>query len=157
MTAGWSPQEKSAIAGLLRLLSIRDRSEKELHYYLKEKQSLSHEQIDRLISYLYDNQLIDDASFAKKWIVARARQGKGERIIIQELKLKGIESQIISESLNQITESTWFEGMDKIIAKTKMPIDGQSTYQKRAKMYQTLYKRGYSSRLIDAYLTSKVE
>lgn len=157
MTAGWNPEEKSALAGLLRLLSIRDRSEKELHQYLVKKQSLSKEQIDKLISYLHDNQLINDADFSKKWISARVRQGKGERIIVQELKLKGIESQLISKTLNQITESSWFEGMDKIIAKTNILIDGQLSYQEKAKIYQKLYQRGYPSRLIDAYLTSKVE
>jgi regulatory protein len=157
MTSQWSLEEKSALAGVFRLLSIRDRSAKEIAQYFQKKQALSQEQIDNLTSYLNEHRLINDQDFAKKWAAARARQGKGERIIAQELKIKGVDSSHITVALDQITEDNWFEGIDKVCKKAKLTVSRQLTYQEKAKVYQALFRRGYPSRLIDAYLTSKVE
>lgn len=86
------------IDGVYRLLSIRDRSEKEIRDYFKirnlrlkqkEKELISQKEIDELISGLKKKKLINDEKFAQSWIESRSRK-YGVIRIRQELAQKGI-------------------------------------------------------------------
>nr|WP_231375816.1 regulatory protein RecX [Corynebacterium aquatimens] len=61
--------------------------------------------IDSVLDSLQANGLINDAVFANEWVRQRsASKGKSSRALDQELKAKGVASEIRHEALSQLTE-----------------------------------------------------
>jgi regulatory protein len=74
----------------LKILAIRSRSRKEISDYLGKK-TRDQELKDRVINKLTEMGLIDDAKFAAWLIASRSRsRPRGKRLLLQELKSKGI-------------------------------------------------------------------
>jgi regulatory protein len=86
---------------LLRFATLRPRSEKEIHDWLRRKEV--HESIhQKLFDRLNRLDLIDDKKFAVWWVEQRnAFKPKPKRILNIELKIKGIKKEIIDEAVNQ--------------------------------------------------------
>src|SRR3989344_3846133 len=83
------------LAQSFRYLSFRPRSEKEVRDYLQKKKA-SPEIIETIIAKLKDKKFINDQKFAKWFIEQRSRiKPKGQRLIIIELKQKGISKDVI--------------------------------------------------------------
>ncbi|MCX5701786.1 MAG: regulatory protein RecX, partial [Candidatus Omnitrophica bacterium] len=80
------------------LLKFRTRSEHELWGRLKKKK-FSPEIIKITLSFLKDKNFIDDNYFAKTWIDSRLKKPFGIRKIREELKLKGIDKEIIESQI----------------------------------------------------------
>lgn len=83
-----------------RLLSWRDRSEKEIQDYLKRKTD-NLEQLNKIINQLKEQGLIDDEKFAKEWVQSRRRK-YGLRRIKQELLQKGIDRETVESTMYQV-------------------------------------------------------
>jgi len=84
---------------VLRFLSYRPRSEKEIRDYLKKKNA-SQKTSKAIIKKLKKLELIDDRSFALWWIQQRSSfRPRGRRALWFELKQKGIDQEIIKDSL----------------------------------------------------------
>lgn len=89
---------------VLRYLGVRSRSEKEIRDYLVKKQA-SLEMIEAIIKKLYEYKLLNDETFARSWIRARARsRPRGKRLLAMELKQKGIEKELIDKVLSEEDE-----------------------------------------------------
>ena len=86
---------------LLRFVTLRPRSEKEINDWLKRKkihESLYKELFDRLKRL----ELVDDEKFARWWVNQRSSfRPKPKRILNNELRIKGIEKEIIEEVLKE--------------------------------------------------------
>ncbi len=81
---------------VLRLLSYRARSRKEVSEYLERKgfpQTLSESVIKEMESYGY----INDEQFAEDFILSRKSRGYGIRKVSYELYLKGIDDGLIDQ------------------------------------------------------------
>ena len=75
---------------VIKYLSYRPRSKKEIENYLSRKTS-DQTLVDRVISKLESVKLLDDAAFAKWLVESRSRsRPRGARLLKQELKSKGI-------------------------------------------------------------------
>lgn len=86
----------------LKLLSFRPRSRKELKDRLKKK-GFEQEAIEQALERLEELNLIDDQKFASMWVEEKLRyRPTGRRILEQELYLKGIDKDIISETLDKV-------------------------------------------------------
>jgi regulatory protein len=95
-----------ARARVLDYLSYRPRSEWEVREYL-QKREFSSTAIDTVISALSEVNLIDDVAFAQYWLDNRAQfRPKGKRILTQELRQKGVASQMIDAALAGYDEET---------------------------------------------------
>lgn len=89
---------------VLRFLSYRPRSEREIQEYLKKKK-VSEQTISKIIGKLQDFKFIDDLEFAKFWIEQRTRfKRKPLRVIEYELKQKGINRDLIEDILSQLKD-----------------------------------------------------
>lgn len=88
---------RSAWNKSLRFLGYRQRSEKEIVFYLKKK-GFAHEVINDVIALLKERNFINDRQFALEWISCSHRKGKGIARVVMELKGKGISDSIINES-----------------------------------------------------------
>ena len=86
---------------VLRFVTLRPRSEKEINDWLKRKkihESLYKELFDRLKRL----ELVDDEKFARWWVNQRSSfRPKPKRILNNELRIKGIEKEIIEEVLKE--------------------------------------------------------
>ena len=90
----------SAKKSCLRLIKIRPRSEYELRSRLLRK-GFEKEVIDRAISEFARIGLVDDLTFARMWVESRIKKPLGLNRLQFELKIKGIDKEIIEQTLNQ--------------------------------------------------------
>jgi len=92
---------KKILDKLLNFATLRPRSEKEIKDYLKRKkspESITEELFKRLNSL----ELLDDTKFAKWWVEQRQSfSPKTKRVLSNELKIKGIDREIIKEILEE--------------------------------------------------------
>ena len=94
-----------AIAAGLRLLSYRPRSEAELRQRLSRRGTPS-PLVDATVKRLREMGLLDDAAFARAWVESRDRASpRGRRLLLQELRAKGVEVNISREPVEGVDES----------------------------------------------------
>ncbi len=86
---------------LLMFATLRPRSEKEIKDWFKRKEV--HESLfEELTNRLRKLELLNDEKFAKWWIDQRMSfKPKSKRIIIQELRIKGISQNIILDAFGE--------------------------------------------------------
>lgn len=120
-----------------RFLSFRPRSRAEVESFLLKKKSLT-SLTSRILTRLTELGYINDEKFAKWWINQRqTHKPKGIRLIVQELKAKGIEWEMESKDEN--------EQALRAIAR-KLPLwQKLPELTRKKKIYDFLTRRGFSS------------
>lgn len=93
-----------AMTAALRLLSYRQRSEREMRDALRTRripEAIAAETLDRLRHL----RLLDDRAFAEMWTESRQRNSpRSRRLLLAELAQKGIEREVAQESVATIDE-----------------------------------------------------
>jgi regulatory protein len=88
----------------LRLISLRPRSEKEIRDRLIHR--FDPAEVESTITRLKENNLINDAEFARFWIENRETfKPRSRRLLKQELRSKGVDSALIAEITGGLDES----------------------------------------------------
>lgn len=94
----------TAMTAALRLLSYRQRSEREMWDALRSRripEAIAGETLDRLRQL----RLLDDQAFAEAWTESRQRNSpRGRRMLLAELAQKGIEREVAQASAAEIDE-----------------------------------------------------
>ena len=94
----------TAMTAALRLLSYRQRSEREMWDALRSRgipEAIAGETLDRLRQL----RLLDDQAFAEAWTESRQRnRPRGKRMLLAELAQKGIERELAQTSVSAIDE-----------------------------------------------------
>jgi len=94
----------TAMTAALRLLSYRQRSEREMWDALRSRgipEAIAGETLDRLRQL----RLLDDGAFAEAWTESRQRnRPRGKRMLLAELAQKGIERELAQASVAAIDE-----------------------------------------------------
>lgn len=89
----------------VRLLARRPYSSTEIERNLR-KNGFSVEVIDAVRQYLAETELVDDSAFASFWVEQRETFRPRSRMALrQELQLKGIDRETISEALSTVDET----------------------------------------------------
>jgi len=86
---------------LLRFSMVRPRSEKEIRDYFRRKEvhESMHEELTQKLKHF---ELLNDLKFAKWWVDQRMQfKPKSKRIIIQELRMKGISQNDIDDAFGE--------------------------------------------------------
>jgi regulatory protein len=134
----------------LRYLATRPRSIKEVEDYLIRKNFSANDilsAIERLVQCNY----LDDTQFAKLWVENRMRLNpKSVSILKAELIKKGIDKDIITTTLSQLSSSDQLEGLIAIVESKAR----QSRYQDKQKIIEYLARKGYNYGLIKEALGS---
>ena len=132
-------------------LKFRWRSEKEIRDYLYKKVANTHwsrDDADKVIEELKQEQLIDDKKFIELFVRDRTTlKPKGKKILIRELKQKGISDDLIEKyfSENEIDEkSIAFNLLFKRWPRLKN-LDSKKRFEKAARF---LISRGFSYDLV---------
>lgn len=139
---------------LLKFATLRPRSEKEIRDWFKRKKV--HESIiDELFARLKRLELIDDEKFARWWVEQRMSfRPKAKRIMIYELRIKGIKKEIIEEVLSKIEvdeEKIARELLEKKAYKWK----NLPSRDARQKMAQFLGQKGFGWEVIEKVLVKE--
>lgn len=136
-----SPTSEKLLQKVYRLLSFRDRSEKEIRDFLKKKT----ENIDEIIEELKEQRFIDDEKFAKAWVESRRRsKKKGAIAIKQELWQKGIDRETIDSIMYQVSSIKGEEEVAEEALEKKLRLwRNLSGMELRKKATDFLMRRGF--------------
>ena len=128
---------------VFRLLNIRLRSEKEVQCKLKHKR-FSDDICAQTIAYFKHIGLIDDQSFARKWIMYRLARPFGASRIKLELKDKGINPDTIEKELIQaLAEFPQDDIAIQLAQKKALKYQGVDPLKKKQRIYGFLARRGF--------------
>jgi regulatory protein len=144
----------------VNFISFRPRSEAEVRRNLSEHDQ-SEETIQSVIERLKNSGLIDDARFARQWVDNRSElRPRSRRALEYELRQRGVDGQIISQSLEEIDEEALalqvaqklarkFKGSNLASGETAGGKDADQDWSRfRQKMYRALAQRGFNYEII---------
>ncbi len=133
---------------VLRFLSYRPRSEKELQYWFKRKKVGSETQKlieKKLRQYKY----LDDQEFTRWWIEQRMTfRPFGKRRLSLELRQKGISKEIIEEQLGSLKNEDLSQLAEKLAKKKLKALKGLPYFEARTKLTAFLARRGFRWEII---------
>jgi len=133
----------------LNYLSVRPRSQHEIERYLRRKEYETGI-IAAVISKLKKLGLIDDASFARSWIEYRQAVKPRSRLKLrQELTQKGVDREIIDQTLETVDEDTQLQNLRQLIEKKR------HRYDDERKLMAYLAGQGYPYDLIKQALSEE--
>ena len=126
------------------LLKYRPRSEQELYQRLKRKK-FPEEEIKKAISFLKERKFIDDEAFTLAWINSRLGRSFGLRRIRQELKLKGIDKEVLEERIAEAKKGYREARVIEGLARDKLNrVKNIEPVKARNRIYAYLVRRGFS-------------
>ena len=124
----------------LRFLSYRPRSEAEIKMRLRRK--FEEQTIDRVILHLKAGHMVDDVAFAQFWMENREPfSPRSKRMLKLELRLKGIEPEVIADVVDGIDEE---EAAYRAAERRARPWAKEERNDFRKKLGAFLGRRGFS-------------
>jgi len=130
------------------LLKFRLRSEQEIYQRLKRKE-FEEDIIRDTLGFLKNKGFIDDTVFTKSWIQSRLKKPLGLRRIKQELKLKGIDKEIVDLQINEIKESYCEQDLVFRLAESRLSkLKSVDPAAARRRVYAYLIRRGFSPEIV---------
>ena len=134
---------------ILRLLRIRDRSEKEIWHKLTQKK-ISLQCIKYTVRYFKDLHLIDDRQFARNWISSRLKKPFGLKRIRLELTKKGIADEILTQEFERIATDYCEPEIVARLANERVLKYGAIEKSKIIqRVYNYLMRRGFSEEAVN--------
>jgi regulatory protein len=124
-----------------QFLSYRPRSEAETRARLKKK-GYEDDEIEKVIAQLKRLSLVDDTAFAEYWKDNRNHfRPRGQRMLKLELKRKGVESEVISDAVEDVNETD--NAYRAALAKSRtLPVADYQVFRQRLGGF--LQRRGFS-------------
>ncbi len=128
----------------MTFLSARDRSVQEMREKLQEKK-FAPEVIDEAIADLQRLNLLDDRTFAHRWVESRLRgRAAGRRKFSRDLQRKGIHPDIIAAVLEEFKESLETEASAvNLLRRLAWRYRGLDRIKAKRRMFGLLGRRGY--------------
>lgn len=137
-------REEQARDVCLRLLTTRARSRAELEAQLT-KRGFPDEVSARVLDRLTEVGLVDDAAFAEQWVrERRTNAGKGKRALASELRTKGIDAEVIAETLDSVDAGEWRVRAEELVAAKLRRENLDDEMKVTRRLVAMLARRGYS-------------
>jgi regulatory protein len=136
----------------LNYLSYRPRSEVELQRYLAE-QEFSDAAVTEVLHRLSTVGLVDDNAFAEYWVDNRVRfRPRGKRVLVRELRQKGVATRIIEETLTAFDETSAAQQVaeQQVRRLSHLPPD-----KLRRRLWERMARRGFTSDIIQEILATQ--
>jgi regulatory protein len=134
---------EKAIQYSFLLLKFRQRSEKEIRERLKRKK-FALQVIEKTIEFLKEKNFLDDESFAELWLESRINS-LGPRRLKQQLRLKGIDDNIIEAQLKKIIQDhPESQRIEEIIKDKLNKFKGIDSHKAKRRIYAYLIRHGFS-------------
>jgi regulatory protein len=133
--------KQSVSARAVSLLANREHSALELSRKLQNA-GFDTDEVEKTLHDLQQANLQSDERFAENYLRSRANKGYGELRIRNELKERGVASELISECLYK-AEIDWFSLAVEVRCK-RFGESNPEDYKERAKQQRFLQYRGFS-------------
>lgn len=146
---------KRAKNSAYRYLTIRPRSRREVEQKLLDRE-FPPDIISPVIDHLVKLGYLNDEQFARQWAASRVRsRGFGRRRLEQELRIKGVSRDIISESLRDLfVEAPEAEVARKEADKKLRTLARFEPEVRRRRLAGFLERKGFSSEIIGTIIRS---
>jgi len=139
-----------AKAYAFKLLSYRSRSRKEIAEKLSEKGFLQGE-TERVISYLEQLEFIKDETLAGQILrTALERKNLGRQGIKMLLLRRGIEKDLINETLSSLTDDEEQEAARRLAGKKLKNLKGHPENIIKQKLWRALQRKGFPADIINS-------
>lgn len=116
----------------------------ETRQYLIDK-GLSNDLSFEIVNKLIEKGIINDKNIIENNIFSLVKNGNGKLLIIEKLKQKRFDINLINECVDNIDMEFYFECLNKLYKKVKNKYDKYPDYVRIGKLKSYLYSRGYSS------------
>ncbi len=128
-------------------LSYRAGSVKEVRDKLAQKE-FAEETIEQVVDDLQRQKLLNDSEFARRFVEARLGRANGSRKLAQELRRKGIETEIIDEVLGEFAATLGSEERAiGLLGKQAWRYRGLERDKAKRRMLGFLARRGYDAQM----------
>ncbi len=139
-----SDQFNKIYSHALKYIGFKSRTEKEVSNYLQGKK-YPEEQIQQVIQLLKEANFLNDAQYAENYVKERITLNpKGKKMLAYELKLKGIEHNIIEKSLEQLDNQLELELAYQLLIKQSRSSRNEDWNKLRNRLGGYLQRRGFS-------------
>jgi regulatory protein len=130
------------------LLKFRMRSEREIASRM-EKKDFDPATIRQVISFLKEKGFLDDESFARAWIESRIKKPLGLRRLRDELRLKGVEDEIIARQLERIKKDYSEKTVVLEVARNRLSkLKGIEEERAKRRVFAYLLRHGFSPEIV---------
>ena len=148
-------REEQAHALCLRLLTARARSRAELIGKMA-KHGYPDEVAEAVLSRLVSVGLVDDEDFAAQWVRSRHMySGKGKRALAAELRIKGVDAEVIAAALDGIDAGAERGRAEQLVERNlrrEVLAEGDDSKVMR-RLVGMLARRGYNQTMAVAVVT----
>lgn len=141
---------------ILRQLGFSQKTEKEVFQKL-EKDCFSENTINKVMVFLKEYNLLNDTEFANHYTNKVKRCGKSKQAIKYSLIKKGFNKELITDSLNEITEDEEYENALKLGMKKIKTIKNKSSLESAKKLKLYLTYKGFSYTISDKVVKKLIE
>lgn len=135
---------------VLWLLSRQAYSKAQIKEKLVKKE-VSPDIITQVLEKLESYRFINDASFAEQYVQSRQKR-KGRMALKRELQQKGIEENVIAETLSELGDEAQQEIALELLKKQLPRIQKEDSRKRYGKAYTFLARRGFTSEVIRGVL-----
>ncbi|SCK48663.1 regulatory protein [Streptomyces sp. WMMB 714] len=136
-----------ARAVCLRLLTGTPRTRKQLADALK-KREIPDEAAEEVLARFEEVGLIDDAAFADAWVESRHHgRGLARRALARELRLKGVESEVVDEAVGQLDSEQEAETARVLVERKLRSTRGLAQEKRIRRLAGMLARKGYGEGL----------
>ncbi|GAA2561244.1 recombination regulator RecX [Mycolicibacterium diernhoferi] len=137
-------REEQARDLCLRLLTVRARTRAELETRLTDR-GFPDEVSTRVLDRLVEVGLLDDAAFAQEWVrTRRVNAGKGKRALAVELRKKGVDADVIAETLDSVDAGEWRVRAEELVAGKLRRENLDDEVKVTRRLVGLLARRGYN-------------
>jgi regulatory protein len=140
---------KQARALAYRYLSIRDRTERETADYLGKK-GFDTAVVQQTLHFLKDANYLNDRRFAEHWARTRAENKQfGKYRLRQELTGKGLDTELIDETLDTLFENVKEIDLARAVVEKKLrSMQDLEPEKRKRRLAGLLQRKGFSSDII---------
>ena len=97
--------------------------------------------------------LVDDAQFAGLWVEGQQRRMKSTRALRQELRLKGVDSEVIDEALAETADDADYQAALALAQKKMRSMGGLEPHVRYRRLAGALARRGFAPGLCHRVLS----
>ena len=149
-------QESVAREIALRLLEVRARSRAELAQAMARK-GVPGEVAEGVLDRFTEVGLIDDAQFASLWVEGQQRRRKSTRALKQELRAKGVDTEVIDEALAGTDDDSDHAAALALAQKKVRSMGNLEPHVRYRRLAGALARRGFSPGLCHRVVSEVVE
>ena len=126
----------------------QDRCHQEVERKMTEYELIP-EAKEKILLHLMQHNFLNEERFSKSFARGKFRiKNWGKQRIVRELKIKNISSYNIKTALKEIDDELYIKTIEKIAASKNNTIKESNLFKKKKKIYDSLYRKGYESSLI---------